>query len=103
MEKIQYQEDRNDEAKETNGAAEDFNDEYLDEECWIGSIRKSSSRSNLRKDWDGLNVVAIFLFSTDQLKETKICLRGTGVQINWFEITSKIQDNQKKVSLIVTT
>ena len=49
-EKRHYQEDRNDEAKETNSAAEDFNNEYLDEKCWIGSIRKSSSRSNLRKD-----------------------------------------------------
>ena len=48
--KDHYQEHRNDEAKETNGAPEYFHNEYLDKECRVGSIRKSSSRSNLGKD-----------------------------------------------------
>ena len=42
-----YQQNSNDQAKETNSAAKDLNDQNLDKEHRIGCIGKSSSRSNL--------------------------------------------------------
>ena len=43
-----YQQNSNDQAKETNSAAKDLNDQNLDKEHRIGCVGKSSSRSNLK-------------------------------------------------------
>lgn len=42
-----YQQNGDDQAEETDGAAEDLDNENLDKERRVGRIRKSSSRSNL--------------------------------------------------------
>ena len=44
-----YQQNSNDQAKETNSAAKDLNNQNLDEEHRVGRIRESSSRSNLHQ------------------------------------------------------
>lgn len=42
-----YQQNGDDQAEETDGAAEDLDNENLDKERRVGRIRESSSRSNL--------------------------------------------------------
>ena len=44
-----YQQNSNDQAKEANGAAKDFNNEDLDKEDRVRCIRECSSRSNLQE------------------------------------------------------
>ena len=42
-----YQENSNDQAKETDRASKDFDNENLHKECRVGCVRQSRTRSNL--------------------------------------------------------